>query len=90
MIPKMRRPRRPARRYCIAMIQIPGHAFYQEGSDLLRGRMFANFRLSTVALFASIAALHCELGGFAAFAGGLRPLATDAEPLQLPRADHRS
>ena len=52
--------------------------------------MFANFRLSTVALFASIAALHCELGGFAAFAGGLRPLATDAEPLQLPRADHRS
>jgi hypothetical protein len=77
--------------HCLAMIQIPGHAFYREGSDLLRGRMFPNIRLATVALFASIVALRCDLGVFAAFAVSLRPLAhrpIDTGSLQHPLADH--
>jgi len=53
--------------------------------------MFANVRLPTVALFASIVALRCELGESAAFAESLRPLArrpTDTDPLHHPLADH--
>ena len=53
--------------------------------------MFPNIRLPTVALFASIMALRCELAVFAAFAGRLRPLVhkpSDTESLQHPLADH--
>ena len=45
--------------------------------------MFLNIRLPTVASFASIVALHCELDVIDAFAGSLGPLA-----LQHPLADH--
>jgi hypothetical protein len=48
--------------------------------------MFLNIRLLIVALFASIVALSCELGVFAAFGGSLRPLThlpTDTRSLQL-------
>jgi hypothetical protein len=53
--------------------------------------MFPNIRLATVALFASIVALRCDLGVFAAFAASLRPLAhrpVDTGSLQHPLADH--
>jgi hypothetical protein len=53
--------------------------------------MFPNIRLATVALFASIVALRCDLGVFAAFAVSLRPLAhrpIDTGSLQHPLADH--
>lgn len=52
--------------------------------------MFLNIRMLIVALFASIVALSCELGVFAAFGGSHQPLMhmpTDTGSLQLVSTD---
>ena len=49
--------------------------------------MFLNIRMLIVALFASIVALSCELGVFAAFGGSHQPL-TRMPTAPKTRPDH--